>query len=152
MGRRGQAAMEFLMTYGWAILAAVIVIGVLASFGVFSPSKYVPTSCVLSAPLGCDKSQVAASDATDAVSIVVRNGAGDSITLDSVTIENCGTEDNAGAGWTMGDGATQLVTITCTGGLIEGDKVNEDMNAMYTPSGGSLAMRSSGSVTVEVGA
>ena len=27
--KKGQAAMEFLMTYGWAILAAVIVVGVL---------------------------------------------------------------------------------------------------------------------------
>ncbi len=149
MKKRGQAAMEFLMTYGWAILAAVIVIGVLASFGVFSPSKYVPTSCVLSAPLGCDKSQVAASAATGAVSIVVRNGAGDAINLDSVTIENCGTDST---GWSMADGATQVITVTCTGGLTEGDKINEDMNAMYTPSGGSLSMRSSGSVTVEVGA
>ena len=40
--KKGQAAMEFLMTYGWAILAAVVVIGVLAYFGVFSPGKYFP--------------------------------------------------------------------------------------------------------------
>ena len=33
--KRGQAAMEFLMTYGWAILAAITAIGVLAYFGVF---------------------------------------------------------------------------------------------------------------------
>ena len=32
MKRRGQAAMEFLMTYGWAILAAIIVIGVIAFY------------------------------------------------------------------------------------------------------------------------
>lgn len=39
MKRKGQAAMEFLMTYGWAILAAVIVIGVLAIY--FRPSTVV---------------------------------------------------------------------------------------------------------------
>ncbi len=60
MNKKGQAAMEFLMTYGWAILAAVIVIGVLAYFSVFSPANYIPTSCVLSAPFGCEKNQVAA--------------------------------------------------------------------------------------------
>ena len=32
MIKRGQAAMEFLMTYGWAILVAIIVIGVLAIY------------------------------------------------------------------------------------------------------------------------
>ena len=42
MQKRGQAAMEFLMTYGWAILAAIIVIGVLAYFGVLSPDKFLP--------------------------------------------------------------------------------------------------------------
>ena len=50
MNRRGQAAMEFLMTYGWAILAAIIAIGVLAYFGVFSPGKYVAGTAVVSAP------------------------------------------------------------------------------------------------------
>ncbi len=36
-GKKGQAAMESLMTYGWAILIVVIVAGVLAYYGVFSP-------------------------------------------------------------------------------------------------------------------
>lgn len=40
--KKGQAAMEFIFTYGWAILAAIIAIGVLAYFGVFSPQSYQP--------------------------------------------------------------------------------------------------------------
>lgn len=35
--RKGQAAMEFLMTYGWAILVVLAAIGALAYFGVLSP-------------------------------------------------------------------------------------------------------------------
>lgn len=38
--QRGQAAMEFLMTYGWTILAAIIAIAILAYFGVFNPGQY----------------------------------------------------------------------------------------------------------------
>jgi len=34
---RGQAAMEYLMTYGWAILIIVIVLGALLYLGVFTP-------------------------------------------------------------------------------------------------------------------
>lgn len=53
MDKRGQAIIEFFLTYGWAILAAVIAIGVLAYFGVFSPgnqteesyNKYCSTFC-----------------------------------------------------------------------------------------------------------
>lgn len=32
---RGGAVMEFLMTYGWAILVVLVAIGALAYFGVF---------------------------------------------------------------------------------------------------------------------
>ena len=48
--KKSQAAMEFLMTYGWAILAAIIAIGVLAYYGVFSPGKYISGTAIVSAP------------------------------------------------------------------------------------------------------
>lgn len=34
------AAMEFLLTYGWAILVVLIAIGTLAYFGALSPEKF----------------------------------------------------------------------------------------------------------------
>ena len=37
---RGQAALEYLVTYGWAILAIVIIAGVLWYLGVFNPAKF----------------------------------------------------------------------------------------------------------------
>ena len=89
MRKKGQAAMEFLMTYGWAILAAVIVIAVLASFGVFSPSKYVPQTCVISAPFGCVKNQIAASDGGDTITLVITNGGGEDLYVNSTTISGC---------------------------------------------------------------
>ncbi len=39
--QRGQSALEYLVTYGWAILAIVIIAGVLWYFGIFNPSKFV---------------------------------------------------------------------------------------------------------------
>lgn len=42
--RKGQTAMEYLMTYGWAILIILIVAGVLAYYGVFSPSGFLGPS------------------------------------------------------------------------------------------------------------
>jgi len=38
--KKGQAAMEFLMTYGWALLVVLIAIGALAFFGVLNPSRF----------------------------------------------------------------------------------------------------------------
>ncbi len=37
---RGQGALEYLMTYGWAILIIVIIGGALYSLGVFNPSTW----------------------------------------------------------------------------------------------------------------
>ena len=50
--KKGQAAMEFLMTYGWAILEAITAIGVLAYIGVFSPSNYISNMVTVNAPFG----------------------------------------------------------------------------------------------------
>ena len=36
---RSQSALEYMMTYGWAILIIVIVAGVLYGLGIFSPSS-----------------------------------------------------------------------------------------------------------------
>jgi hypothetical protein len=42
---KGQTAVEYLMTYGWAILIILIVAGVLAYYGIFSPSGFLaPTA------------------------------------------------------------------------------------------------------------
>ncbi|MGB9703642.1 MAG: hypothetical protein ACPLXS_02950 [Candidatus Micrarchaeales archaeon] len=43
-----QAAMEYLMTYGWAILIIGLAIGVLYSLGLFNPSSIAPSYCVFS--------------------------------------------------------------------------------------------------------
>ena len=51
MNRKGQAAMEFLMTYGWAIIIVLAAIGALAYFGVLSPQKLLPDRTVFPAPL-----------------------------------------------------------------------------------------------------
>jgi len=44
MKRKGQAAMEYLMTYGWAILIIVVVVAALYAMGVFKPKASVPYS------------------------------------------------------------------------------------------------------------
>ncbi len=42
--RKGQTAMEYLMTYGWAILIVIVVVAALYSMGVFTVSPGVPCS------------------------------------------------------------------------------------------------------------
>jgi len=49
--KKAQAAMEFLMTYGWAILIVIVAIAALFFLGVFSGSA--PNTCQIEAPFNC---------------------------------------------------------------------------------------------------
>ena len=53
LARKAQAAMEFLTTYGWAILVVLAAIGALAYFGVLDPSNMLPSTCEISPGFGC---------------------------------------------------------------------------------------------------
>jgi len=63
MGKRlkAQSAMEYLMTYGWAILIIAVVLGALFSLGVFSGSSLLGTSCVASPGYYCQNPVLSAS-------------------------------------------------------------------------------------------
>ncbi len=72
MVKKAQAAMEFLMTYGWAILVVLVVIGALAYFGVLSPSTLLPEKCTFPVSVNCIDHTVTASS----VQLILLNGAG----------------------------------------------------------------------------
>jgi len=141
MDKKGQAAMEFLMTYGWAILAAVVAIGVLAYFGVFSPGRYISKSCIINAPLGCEESTIG----TD-LQLVIRNGGGTAITISSIAVDNCTTNTDSTP---IPDGdVSSAITITCD--LASGDKVKKDIVINYTISGGVLVQQTTGTISGRV--
>lgn len=77
MRKKGQAAMEFLMTYGWAILVVLVVIGALAYFGVLNPQQFLPKKCQFSTGLTCVDHIVRYSD--DTMDILISNGLGNDI-------------------------------------------------------------------------
>lgn len=52
--KKGQAAMEFLTTYGWMLIVVMVVVGGMWQFGVFTPSTWVKSSCQLDNKLSCD--------------------------------------------------------------------------------------------------
>ena len=58
---KGQAAIEFLVTYGWAIMAAMVVIGALTYFGMTNPSTSLPDKCIFSNAFACKDYQLTTS-------------------------------------------------------------------------------------------
>ena len=84
--KKGQAAMEFLMTYGWAILVVLIAIGALAYFGVLNPNKLLSDRCTISTGSGlfCSDFASYSTPAPGNVTMVIRNALSDPINIVSV--------------------------------------------------------------------
>ena len=87
--KRGQAAIEFLTTYGWAILVLVAAMSTLAYFGVLSPSKYVPERCDITQGFACVEYKLALPGvlvgADSEVEIHIRNDMGKPVTIQANT-------------------------------------------------------------------
>jgi len=94
MKRRAQAALEYLMTYGWGLIAILVVIGGLSYFGMFEPSRYLPDHCSFGAQLQCNDYQVVASDGSNGgiVYLRLRNGFGDGITITNAYVGDVQTK------------------------------------------------------------
>jgi len=135
--KRGQAAMEFLMTYGWAILAAVIVVGVLW-YMIGNPANLVGDRATLNAPLTSEGLAIG----VGTIGIEFRNGNAKSITVTDVAISGCttnSTDFNVAAG---GIGIARV--DGCTG--TSGDRIDSSVVISYNTSVGGLAQSGSGTV------
>ncbi len=148
--KKGQAAMEFLMTYGWAIIVVLITIGALAYFGVLSPERIFGSSCILEPGLNCEDFKVD----SEGVTLIIRNGLGVYITDVEVSLVvdlpegiNCNSViDNDG----INDGASKTYLITCPSGITEDALFKADINFKYKKSGFTLERTAIGSISAGV--
>ena len=147
MNKKGQAAMEFLMTYGWAILVVIAAIAALAYFGVLDPARLLPERCQSSAGMDCvDKANIG----TDSVEIALRNNIGFDISVTGATggddFASCGTPlidvDGPGtatavaigSGQTVANNAPFIIDLSTDCGLTTGNKADGTVTVTYTNS------------------
>ncbi len=165
--KRGQAAMEFLMTYGWAILAAIIAIGVLAYFGVFNPSRLAGSSAIINAPLNIPSGgfNILADEATgcavtgdDCINLQITQNSGQTIdlatsgsaiiTLTSGATGACTAVITGITAWASG--TPQTLTFTCpdtgAGNILDGSSIAGNIEVKYTSGGSTIVQSSTGNV------
>tara|TARA_Y100000310_G_scaffold343431_1_gene451014 strand:+ start:756 stop:1217 length:462 start_codon:yes stop_codon:yes gene_type:complete len=153
MKRKGQAAMEFLMTYGWAILAAIVVIAVLAIY--FRPSTLVSSSTFVTAPFFAQGQTIN----TTGIALEVKNNGGESLTVDtfslSITTPSGGSCTGSSPASALAAGASLIMHTAsdtdCTG-LTAGNTFNADVTIEYTKSGSSLTQKATGTMAGSVSA
>jgi hypothetical protein len=145
--------MEFLMTYGWALLVVLIAIGALAFFGVLNPSKFLPNSCSLAPGFSCNDFKAAATGGAGGASevrIVIQNGLGDNLNSVTLSLANSNPICTVASGTSTGgpftggssitDGSSATYFMTCTSTLTKGTKLKGDLQIAYTIGSGTGAL------------
>ncbi len=153
--KKAQGALEFLMTYGWAFLVILIMIGALAYFGVLSPTKFLPERCTLGSQFLCKDYLIDYDSTTSTVDVTVKlqNNLGQAIyvnnTMTNVTsLEGFGSctiavYDSTRATNIGADGATpaaisdggyfvvSAANCASLGGMTEGSKYKLAVDIVY---------------------
>jgi len=136
MNKKSQSAMEYLMTYGWAILVVLIALGALFYLGVFTPA--VPNTVNIPAPFSY-------------IDILPKTASG------SLIIGANGIQADAKI-WVVGhctgsklDAANgeNTVTLTCTDKTV-GDVVRGDVKIAYQYTGSDLIHAANGTYSGKI--
>jgi hypothetical protein len=149
--RRGQAAMEFLMTYGWAIFVVLMAIGALAYFGVLSPDKFLSDKCMASPPFACTQYKITG-DAVSNVNISLQNGAGIDLVNMSVRLSCSDGSDAAivtGTDVSTANGETQNIVFTCPQQPV-GDRFKANYTITYLKAGEEFDHYTTGTLAAKV--
>ncbi len=140
---RGQTAVEYLMTYGWAILIILIVAGVLAYYGIFAPSGFLgPTARGFGQVQVLNPWSLSSSDG--ALTLNIENRVGGTIAITNVSY----TLTSGGSGTYYDD------SPSCTSGCTTGTNVTSGGKAVIVatpvsgPSGASAGDSWTATVTI----
>ena len=140
--RKGQAALEFLTTYGWAFLVILVMIGALAYFGVLNPSKILPGRCMFSPELQCVEFKVIGNQSNNGVlKFRVINNIGSTATF-AFGATDLDKSQQATSCVALNNGvdirAGTTFEVNCTFGYTfpVGEKMKFEVNSTYQKSGG----------------
>ena len=138
MGKRGQVAMEFLMTYGWAIIIILLAIAALWLLGVFSPS--VSTTCQIDAPFICQDAVIS----KQGITLKVAASQIQSGSINSITINGQACPKIVNGQLTP----LKVTTVVCPGlTLEENEKVSVAIGGQYIKRGGGLTHNIDGTLS-----
>ena len=141
--KKAQAAMEFLMTYGWTILVALVVIGALIYFDVFNPGKFLPKTCNVPG-FSCEDFVVTTSIAT----VFLTNNQGDDI---NVTVASFGDWSTTGINKRVQIGKSIKIDIDITAGAIQdGERLKLPLNITYITMTSGISHTSKGEIATIV--
>ena len=132
--KRAQAAMEFLMNYGWALLVVLIVISSLVYFGMLNPSRFLPETCTISG-FSCDFVLN-----TTHLQVELTNNLGEDITISNI---ECNGTNNSDTLMIMGSKTVFAIDIP---DLAIDQRFKHPIKVTYSVSGSELIHTKTGEV------
>lgn len=148
--KRGQAAVEFLTTYGWALMAILIMLGALAYFDLFDRDRYIAEGCETGAQLQCLESTI---NESGFLQLNMRNNYAVNITVEDIHIRIHGEDYTDSVGTTIPRGSSEIIQYQHTGPsleLTEGRRANIDLILVFGREGSSYRYNVTGNTVVQV--
>jgi len=124
LNKNAQAVMEFLMTYGWAILIVMISMGTLAYFVDFKSIS--GNRCSLAPPLYCKSYQADAGSVT----LVIKNGLSEGIKVKSIELIDKECAQNRFNKAEMAANSEMTFVISCPS-VYSSEKLRTDIKIVY---------------------
>ncbi len=147
--KKAQAAMEFLMTYGWAILIVLIAIGALMFY--IKPSEILPEKCVISSGSGlfCEKWSADVGQ----IDLKIKNSLDETLTITTASYITDGTS-NCTVALDTAIAASESAPVTFSGGscstlAASGEKIQGDI-ALVIRDADAFNKTSAGTLIVKV--
>ena len=128
--KKAQSAMEYLMTYGWAILIVIIVAAALYALGIFNPQTYVGSQATGFSNLGAPSEHQFVGSSDQFIVVLQNQKVGSMITVKNVSA-NCDSSSwvestqTASATVDMATGSTSTFTISCVDDLSAGNTYHQ---------------------------
>lgn len=149
---KAQAALEYLVTYGWAFLVIIAAIAALSYFGLLSPEKYMPDKCDFGQQMSCVDQYI---DTNHRVILRFKNNFGANITV----VGAYGDDVDSFIGVpgsaiptpvTIPRGEIKQVEIDVLKNVTEGNKERFRFVIEFQRQGGTINHNTTGSVFTEV--
>ncbi|MCW6160476.1 MAG: hypothetical protein LVQ95_05335 [Candidatus Micrarchaeales archaeon] len=126
LNTKAQSAMEYLMTYGWAILVILVVLGILYLLHVFSPNSVIGNQCIVNFGYLC---QTPVMSTSGELSVLIGQNTGQNYYNIALA---CTASTNSTSGGPFTNGTSPWYYVNSTGSL----KTSYNSSSTYTLSSG----------------
>ena len=140
--KKGQAALEFLMTYGWAILAAIIVIGALGTYFYFNQGG--KDTVFIGEPFYGVASSITAGT-TNEIKVEIENKGGEDVTQVIINVTGAGCIASTASDLFTSSAGPQITTLDCT--AIGTGTFKGNLEVSYLRPGSQLPLQVTGSIS-----